>query len=216
MTDKEIFEIIKQNVKEYYYKKDGNPDKILSLLNDDGSFSDLDYIKQDWTLWGPHRHLLKLKELSCMFACPENPAYHRKEVKEAIHNGLKFFFDGNFVSDNWWMNDIGVPTECGTIRLMFRECATKEEDCLLAKYAAGNPDKPRLFSIDSSTDPDGLRPYESQGMHVTSQLVDTHFQLAIDDPEPEIAMKKVRECIEEINIEMRVVMYPATKSPAAP
>ena len=213
MTDKELFKIIKQNVKDYYCNKSGNPEKILSLLTKDGSFSDFDYVKQDWTLWGPHRHLLRLKELSCIFECPENPFYHSTEIEDAIHKGLNFFFDGKFVSDNWWMNDIGVPTECGTIRLMFRDCATPEEDALLAKYAAGNPDKPRLFSIDSNTDPDGLRPYASQGMHVTSQLVDTHFQLAIDDPAPEIAIKKVRECIEQINIEMRVVMYPASKSP---
>ncbi len=213
MTDKQMFEIIKQNIKEYYYDKEGNPEELLSKIQTDGSFSDLDYEKQDWTVWGPHIHTARLKNLAQMYACPDNTFYKSKEIEDTIHLGLKFFFDGNFVSDNWWMNDIGVPTECGTIRLMFRGSATDEEDALLAKYAAGNPEKPRLFSLDSSTDPDGLRPYDSQGMHVTSQLVDTHFQLAIDDPEPEIAMKKVRECLEQINIEMRVVMYPATKSP---
>ncbi len=214
MTDKELFEIIKQNVKEYYYEKNGNPEKILKKMKNDGSFSDLDYVKQDWTLWGPFLHTKRIKELSQMYACPKNAFYKNKKVENAIHIGLKYFFDGNFVSENWWMNDIGVPTECGTIRLMFKDSATKEEDVLLTKYTAGNPEKPRLFSIDSSTDPEGLRPYASQGMHVTSQLVDTHFQLAIDDPEPEIAMKKVRECIDEIDIEMRVVTYPATKSPS--
>lgn len=214
MSDKELFEIIKQNIKEYYYDKNGNPEELLSVILPDGSFSDLDYVKQDWTVWGPHIHTLRLKKLAQMYACPENTCYKSKKIEDAIHLGLKFFFDGKFVSDNWWMNDIGVPTECGTIRLMFRGSATDEEDALLAGYAAGNPKTPRLFSLNSNTDPDGLRPYASQGMHVTSQLVDTHFQLAIDDPEPEIAMNKVRECIEQINIEMRVVMYPASKSPS--
>ena len=213
MTDKQLFDIIKQNIKEYYYDATGRPNELISKIQPDGSFSDLDYEKQDWTVWGPHIHTARLKKLSQMYACPDNVCYQDKHIEDAIHRGLKFFFDGQFVSDNWWMNDIGVPTECGTIRLMFRDSATSEEDKLLAKYAAGNPEKPRLFSIDSNTDPDGLRPYASQGMHVTSQLVDTHFQLAIDDPDPETAMKKVRECIEQINIEMRVVMYPATKSP---
>ena len=213
MKDKELFKIIKQNIKEYYYDKSGNPSEILEMMQKDGSFSDIDYVKQDWTLWGPFLHVARLKKASQMYACPENEYYKNKKVAESIHKGLEYFFDGNFVSDNWWMNDIGVPTECGTIRLMFREDLSRTEDSALAKYAAGNPEKPRLFSIDSNTDPEGLRPYASQGMHVTSQLVDTHFQLAIDDPDPEIAMKKIRECIEEINIEMRVVMYPATKSP---
>ena len=38
-------------------------------------------------------------------------------------------------------------------------------------------------------------------------LVDTHFQLAIDDPAPGLAMKKIRECIEQINIEIQVNNY---------
>lgn len=214
MTDREFFDIIKQNVKEYYYDKSASPYEIIADFKEDGSFKNLDYVKQDWTLWGPHIHLLKLKNLSCMYACPESASYKDSRIKECIHKGLKYFFDGNFVSDNWWMNDIGVPTECGTIRLMFREDLTEVEDAFLAKYAAGNPKTPRLFSLNSNADSKGLRPYASQGMHVTSQLVDTHFQLAIDDPAPEIAMKKVRECIEQINIEHRVVMYPATKSPS--
>ncbi len=213
MTDKEIFEIVKQNVKEFYYDKTGNPKDIFASMKEDGSFSDIDYITQDWTLWGPYLHTARLTQASKIYACPENTFFKDENILKLIKKGLNFFFDGKFHSDNWWMNDIGVPSECGTIRSMIKEDLSDYENDMLIKYAEGNPELPRFFELNSSKDPEGLRPYDSQGMHVTSQLVDTHFQLVSDDVAPDIAMKKIRECIEEINIEMRVVMYPASKSP---
>ena len=68
MTDKQLFEIIKQNIKEYYYDQKGNPEELLSKIRTDGSFSDLDYEKQDWTVWGPHIHTSRIKKLSQMYA----------------------------------------------------------------------------------------------------------------------------------------------------
>lgn len=212
MTNIEIFEIIKNNVKEYYCDHGASPEEIFSLMEDDGSFRDLDYVKQNWTCWGPHRHIYRIKTLSSIYAASQNVFYRDEKIAEAIHRGLAYFLKGNFRSDNWWMNDVGVPTECGLIRLMFKDNLTEEENSALIVYAAGNPDLPRVFSYCSNPDAEALRPYASEGMHMLSQLVDTHFQLVAEDADPDYAMKKINECIDAINYEFRVITYPAGRS----
>ena len=212
MNDKQIFDRIKQNIKEYFCDSDGNPQEILVKMDGDGRFPDLDYHKQNWTFWGPHQHISRLKKLCSIYAAMHNAFYLNDEIADAVHKGLSFFLTGNYRSENWWMNDVGVPTECGLIRLLFKENLNEYEDRELLRLANGNPSLPRTFDLGSNPDPEAFRPYDSEGMHMISRLVDTHVLLAVEDGDPVVAMEKIRDCISAINIELGVITYPAGRS----
>lgn len=212
MDDIKRFERIRKNIIAYYCDPVGNPEEILEKMEEDGSFRDLDYVEQNWTDWGPHRHIIRVKKLCSIFAAEENPYYQSEKLAEEIHRAIAFFLAGKYKSDNWWMNDVGVPTECGLIRLLFKEWLTEEESKEILRLAKGNPDLPREFELYSNPEKDAQRPFKSQGMHMVSQLVDTHVFLAVENGDPKVAMKKIRDCIQALNIEFKVITYPASRS----
>lgn len=212
MDDIKRFEIIRKNVLAHYCDSAGNPEAILKKMQKDGSFSDLDYRKQNWTDWGPYRHVVRIKKMCSIFAAEDNPCYHGEELAEGIHRAIAFFFAGKYKSDNWWMNDVGVPAECGQIRLLFKEQLTAEESREILRLAEGNPNLPRMFELYPDAEKCEQRPYASQGMHMVSQLVDTHLFLVAGEGDIRTKMNKVRDCIRALNIELQFVTYPAGRS----
>lgn len=217
MTDKQRIEIIRENLKQNYYNAkgvpddvigaDNGPDIILSLMQPDGSFSDLNYKDQNWTSWHPYLHIIRVRALCSMVSCPHNPVYENATVIQSIHTMLQYFIDGNFHADNWWMNDVGVPSQCTVILLLFAKKLSADELAAVRRYAQGNPEKPRVFSFYSNKSADTLRPYASSICHVMSQLVDTHIHVIAQGLPPEEAMTAIRDCIRAIEWEHSVISW---------
>lgn len=207
MTDKETLNVIKKNVRNFYYDPTDTSDEILQLMQADGSFSDLDYQNQNWTSWPPYLHLCRVSALCRMVSCSQNKIFGDKTVKLKIHDLLGYFIRGNFHSENWWQNDVGVPMECTVILLLFSEELTKEEHAAVQRYAEGNPSLPRGFTYNSNQSADGLRPYQSQSCHMMSQLVDTHKYVVSQGYSAEKAMIAIRDCLRAVDWELSVVTW---------
>lgn len=214
MNDTQRFNRIKDNVIKYFCEPNESPEEYLKKMEEDGRFGDLDYETQNWTVWGPFKHIDRISTLCSIYAAKENPFYKSKRLAEAIQKGIKYFQQGNFHSDNWWMNDIGVPIRCGIIRLLFKEELSYKDDEMVMRLAKGRPDLPRIFNLNSNDRAGAIRPYKSQGSHIIAQGVDTHVYLASIDEEPQKAMEKIYDCLQAVCIELTTVTYSAGRSPS--
>lgn len=213
MDNRKNFEIIKENVKRMYCEKVDFSEEILKDYNIDGSFADLDYTDQNWTSWHPFLHMRRVAKLCRMYATKENPKYNNKELQKKIIKLIEFYINGKFVSDNWWMNDVGVPSCCGEILLTFGEMLLEEDRKEVVRIFKGNPQKPRVFVFNDESTEKNMRPYKSQSGHVMSALVDTIIYLVACDEEPSVAMEYINDCIKALNYEFSVITWASGKSP---
>lgn len=204
---KKTFQQVRKNILEYHYDAEGDPSKILLTKTEDGRFSDLDYEKQNWTGWGPGAHIMRTESLCAMYACPENKAYHDKNLKKDILELLEFFINGHFHSDNWWWNDVGVPTSCGKIMLLLKE--ELPEDIKAGVIRLFNSTRiSRVFNLYSNTsDKNALRSSSTACGATFKAVVDTHIYLAMLDGDPVSSMEKIKQCIGAINDEYMVVNW---------
>lgn len=91
--------------------KECDPQGILSLMTDEGYFSDIDYESQDRASWAPSYHVDRLCKLSA------RAALGGVEMPTVIKL-LDSWLDLDPQCSNWWYNMIGVPTklsECALI-----------------------------------------------------------------------------------------------------
>ena len=93
--------------------------KILDTQNIDGSWPGLKYGLQGHC---PIDHLRNIRKLAGAFAV-ESDAARKTALKRGVMLGLIFWFENqsHFVSDNWWMNEIGVQRELNPIALFMWE-----------------------------------------------------------------------------------------------
>lgn len=213
MDDSKVFEIIKKNVRKLYREEKDYSEQILKNYNDDGSFDDLDYTNQNWTSWHPFIHIKRASELCIMFATKENKQYHNSELEEKIIKLIRFYINGKFVCDNWWMNDVGVPSRCGEILLTFGDRLDEEDREEVIRIFKGNPKIPRVFVFNDEGTEKNMRPYKSQSSHVISAFVDTLIYLVACDKSPSVAMQHIKDCIKALNYEFYFVPWASGKSP---
>lgn len=99
-----------------------NPDSnkvksILKLLNDDGSFSDIDYKSKN----NVTNHLTRLHNLAGAYQAEESVFYQDSTLKKLIYNSLQFWVKTDHRPSNWWFRHIGYPKSLGnTLFLMNR------------------------------------------------------------------------------------------------
>lgn len=88
--------------------------KILSLFNNDGSFSDVDYTDKTCGVWLTVKHLTYAGTLSCAYC-------HDKSLGEYVSKAMEYWFKHDFKNYNWWYNDLGVPQKLRVIMLNCEE-----------------------------------------------------------------------------------------------
>lgn len=121
-TPPDDFEIIKERVVSEVMK--GNPDDsrvedILSRMNEDGSFNDINYEDLSRTAGFPHRrHTSDLVYLARAYKTKSSAHHKSAKVKEAIIKGLQYWTGHDFVGDNWHDNQISTPTNLSNLMLV--------------------------------------------------------------------------------------------------
>jgi chondroitin AC lyase len=96
-----------------YNEYTANPSKsgvesVLNKMNDDGSFSDVNYQAKDGS---PRKHVLNLITLAAAYENPENVYHFKAEVRSAYLRSLEFWIDTNNQANNWWFRYIPYPKE---------------------------------------------------------------------------------------------------------
>lgn len=102
-------------------------EELLSKIQPDGSWSDIDYANQNRSGWRSKIHVERILELTRVYAKSDSEFYGSKEVADAIHQTLKYWFDKKPVSLNWWYNQIGVPKILGAVFILFEDQLSNTE-----------------------------------------------------------------------------------------
>lgn len=78
-------------------------------MRKDGSWPYLDYENQYVTDWEPLYHLVQLLRMSFAYSIPSSDFYGNDILYNAIMQGLKFWYQKNPLSANWYANQISAP-----------------------------------------------------------------------------------------------------------
>lgn len=92
-------------------------DSILSSLDENGRWPDIDYSDQSGSRWQLERHLDRIVDLALAYRristdnTPEATTAKAAlpEIKQAVERALTHWFDHNYTNPNWWYAKIGVP-----------------------------------------------------------------------------------------------------------
>ena len=106
--------------------------ELLRKIQTDGSWSDIDYANQNRSGWRSKIHVERILELTRVYTKSDSQFYNSKEVADAIHQTLKYWFDKKPVSSNWWYNHIGVPKILGAVFILFEDqlSTTEKENAI--------------------------------------------------------------------------------------
>ncbi len=113
IRDRVVSELMKERV------KDIDVQAILSKMNTDGSYPDINYGDLSRTAGFPHRrHTSDLVTLAQAYKSRGSKYYRSKAVKERIITSLQYWVDHDFFGDNWHDNQISTPTNLVNLMLI--------------------------------------------------------------------------------------------------
>ncbi|WP_430936098.1 polysaccharide lyase family 8 super-sandwich domain-containing protein [Saccharicrinis sp. 156] len=107
---------LKQNLRDFYLLEsvsDIEVQNVLESMNNDFSFSDIDYNMHRRSNWKPREHLNRLITLATAYENTNSKYYKLDEIAESIVGGLNYWSYNHFYSHNWWQQEIGVPQNIG-------------------------------------------------------------------------------------------------------
>ena len=94
-------------------------ESILSRMNSDGSFNDINYSDLSRTAGFPHRrHTGDLVYLARAYRHSKSKYFKSKKIKERIVASLKDWVDHDYFGDNWHDNQISTPTNLVNLMLL--------------------------------------------------------------------------------------------------
>src|SRR5690625_1452236 len=107
-----------------------NDDRIQSLISSiqlEGFWKDINYEDVSITGFEHTRHLNNTLLLSRAWRSSQSVYHQSPEVKDAIHKALEFWIRNDFISDNWYHNEISGPATLVRIALLIDEDLTESQ-----------------------------------------------------------------------------------------
>ena len=101
-------------------------DDLIHTIRKDGTWPGINY--EDTTRTGfEHRiHLDNMVDLGRAYKKENSAFYGNNELKQVIWKALDFWLEHDFISENWWWNQIGTPERIGNLLLIMDENLTDE------------------------------------------------------------------------------------------
>lgn len=165
---------IKENLKKDVYDAKADPTKALSLWREDGSFEGIEYFNPDRMVWNAKNHVDYVRTMLKAVYSEGNPHFGDEEIKAKIKKSLEYWAtSGRVECDNWWQQEIGVPTVVADILMLDPEEVTDEVREVLNKEAA----KGSIFN-ETITDRITERPVSNTGANLTDKLL-TSFKIDV-------------------------------------
>ena len=113
VKDRVVTELLKTSV------DDSQVRIILVKMNEDGSFSDINYEDLSRTAGFPQRrHTSNLVYLAKAYKSKSSSYFRDKKLKEKISRSYKYWVDHDFFGDNWHNNQISTPTNLVNLMLI--------------------------------------------------------------------------------------------------
>ncbi|MGL4333100.1 MAG: hypothetical protein ACRCZQ_02310, partial [Bacteroidales bacterium] len=115
--DSNLFQTFSQRViKDVRADKGMHPDSLdksveafLSLLNNEGAYSDVDYTTNVRTNWVPLKHLDRMILSALAYTNNQSRYYESEQLKQQIDAMLSYWHQAQPRSRNWYQNEIGEP-----------------------------------------------------------------------------------------------------------
>lgn len=129
--------------------------EAYNALNDDGSFSDIDYTDTAQTNWKPASHLTRLRNLVVSYVNQGGTYYNDSTAYEKIVNGLRFWQKSKPVSTNWYMQEISSPQNIGVMLVMMRfgdEKVPADLEAEMLRYMKKTAGDPKKWTGANKTD----------------------------------------------------------------
>lgn len=92
--------------------------KWLASMEADGHWADVRYEDPLMARWTPLEHLGRLGEMANAYTSSASPAYHSAAMLEGVERGLRYWYQRQPLSNNWWNNTIGQPMEVERILVL--------------------------------------------------------------------------------------------------
>ncbi|MFV0541088.1 MAG: polysaccharide lyase family 8 super-sandwich domain-containing protein [Aestuariibaculum sp.] len=113
-----VTDVIKEKTSGLEQPLDAEIASYLSLLQSDGSFSDIDYDSKVRTNWQPLEHVERLTLIALAYTTETSSYYQNGTLKSQIDTILQFWQDKKPSSNNWWYNQIAEPQEMGEFLIL--------------------------------------------------------------------------------------------------
>tara|TARA_R110001592_G_scaffold361272_1_gene671563 strand:- start:7408 stop:9567 length:2160 start_codon:yes stop_codon:yes gene_type:complete len=121
-------------------------DNWIVSQNSDGSWPDMQYGKIALNGSLNNNHVHRLWHLAAACAAPNHEKYNSIAYKQAIKNGLQFWYDSKSVDANWWFNRIYLPQRLGETLIFMRAF-----DGFIPQTTSEGIDEPEVLSLFTPT-----------------------------------------------------------------
>lgn len=92
----------------------------LTLLNTNGSYSDIDYASRSQTDWYPITHLDRTREMIIGYGQVSNKYYNNEDIYNNIVNSLELWYAKKPTSTNWWYQQVATAQRMGELLIAMR------------------------------------------------------------------------------------------------
>lgn len=118
---KDDFETIRERVIVELMKPDINDSQVeilISTIKEDGTWPEINYRDVSRTGFQHYNHARNLVLLARAYQNKSSKFYKSKKAKNTVELALKNWVDNDYICDNWWHNQIGVPNHLVTLMLI--------------------------------------------------------------------------------------------------
>ncbi len=118
---KSDLEVVKKRVLEEILLTDVDDAEISELIqtaNPDGSWPDINYEDLSRTGFENLFHLFNLENLCLAYQQRSSSFYHDRKLRTAVNQSLKFWCDHDYISENWYDNQVTTPRKLVNVLLL--------------------------------------------------------------------------------------------------
>lgn len=101
--------------------------KLLQTREGNGTWPDINYEDVSRTGFQHSQHLTHMLVLARAYKKPGSSYFHDAKVKKAVASALDFWLEHDFISDNWWWNEMGAPSEMINLLLILDDSLTEKQ-----------------------------------------------------------------------------------------
>lgn len=153
-TNQDVYSTIMQRVQEMEWDNAGSVSSLdntvaglITSINADGSWSDINYTSTAQTDWQPILHLNRLKSMTLAYTLSSSSYVGNTDLFLKITKALEFWHTSDPRSTNWFNQQIGSPQRVGVILILMRagqqQISSTLENNMLARMESigGRPDQ---------------------------------------------------------------------------
>lgn len=82
---------------------------FCTSLQHDGSWNDLDYQSRNRSDWQTAKHLMRTRQMARLLVTHERKGPSDEVLTEAVCRAVNYWSRNQFLSSNWWYNEINIP-----------------------------------------------------------------------------------------------------------